>query len=381
LGNIGAEVARRLQPFDVRLVGSDPYIRPEAAAKLAVELLPLETLIERADVITLHVPLTSATRDLIGAREIGRMKPGARLVNCSRGGVVDEAALVTALNRGHLAGAALDVFAQEPPNNPELLASDRVVLTPHLGASTEEAQVAAAVEVAHQILAVLDDQPVRYAVNAPPGLADSLAALEPYARLGEKLGFLLAQVAGPRPGQLDIAYHGEIADRDTTAIRSAILTGLLRADGRDGVNLMNAHLLARNRGWHVVETRSAAPVENYSNLVVVRTTAADGFASELAGTAIDGVPHLVRVDQYRIDVDLTGGYFLFVRNVDRPGVVGKIGTLLGNGDVNISAMQVGRLRRRGQALMVLGIDEPVPPELMERLLVESPVQAARLARL
>lgn len=381
LGNIGAEVARRLQAFEVRLVGSDPFARPETAEALGIELLPLDALLAQADVITLHVPLTAATRDLIGSPQIDRMKPGARLVNCSRGGVVDEAALLAALESGHLAGAALDVFAQEPPNNPALLASERVVLTPHLGASTEEAQVAAAVEVAHQVLAVLAGEPVRHAVNAPPGLADSLAALGPYVSLGDKLGHLLAQLAGPDPERISVGYDGAIASRDTTAVTSAILAGLLRAVVPDGVNLMNAHLLARNRGWRVSENRSTTLAENYANLVIVRADTGDGFARELAGTSIDDAPHLVRVDQYRIDVDLSGGYLLFVRNVDRPGVVGKIGTLLGNGDVNISAMQVGRLQPRGQALMVLAIDELVPAELLERLQVEAPIQAARLARL
>lgn len=381
LGNIGAEVARRLAAFDVNLVGSDPFVNAEAARRLGLELLPLEVLIERADVITLHVPLTAATRDLIGAPEFSRMKTGVRVVNCSRGGVVDEAALVRALERGQVAGAALDVFAQEPPTDAALLGSDRVVLTPHLGASTEEAQVAAAVEVARQVVAVLHGEPVRHAVNAPPHLADSLAALGPYAILGEKLGYLLAQLAGPSDGRVNLSYHGAIAEMDTTAIRSAILAGLLRARSPENVNLMNAHLLARNLGWNVDEARSATPQENYANLITVQTVAGDGFAKELAGTAINGEPHLVRVDDYRIDVDLTGGYLLFVRNTDRPGVVGKIGSLLGNGDVNISAMQVGRLQPRGEAMMVLAVDEAVPAHLLDRLLRDSPIQAARLAQL
>lgn len=381
LGNIGAEVARRLAAFEVRLVGSDPYLSAERAKGIGVELLHLDQLLETADLITLHVPLTPATRDLIGRAAFERMKPGARIVNCSRGGIVDEAALVDALESGKLAGAALDVFAQEPPTNRALLESERVVLTPHLGASTEEAQVAAAVEVAREIVAVLEGRPVRHAVNAPPHLAESLAQLGPYAELGEKLGFLLAQLSGGDSNRIAITYSGDLAELDTTAVKAGILTGLLRATSAEHVNLMNAHLLARNRGWDVAEARSSAPRENYANLVAVRLGSADGFAEELAGTAINGEPHLVRVDSYRIDVFLGGGYLLFVRNVDRPGVVGKIGMLLGNGDVNISEMQVGRLQPRGEALMVLAVDESIPNELLGRLLVESPIQAARLVQL
>jgi D-3-phosphoglycerate dehydrogenase len=381
LGNIGAEVAQRLAAFDCRLLGSDPYVSPDYAQRLGVELVPLDDLIETADVITLHVPLTPATRGLIGAKEIPRMKPGVRLVNCSRGGVVDEAALVEGLEGGRIAGAALDVFAQEPPTNHALLSSDRVVLTPHLGASTEEAQVAAAIEVARQVIAALRGEPVRHAVNAPPRLAESLSALEPYARLGEKLGFLLSQLVGGTTGRIEVTYVGEIAETDTTAVKAGVVTGLLRAVSPEHVNLLNALLLARNRGWQIVESRVATPQENYANLVVVRVSGVDGFAAELAGTAINGESHLVRVDAYRFDVTLSGGYLLFVRNADRPGVIGKIGTLLGNGDVNISAMQVGRLLPRGEAMMVLAVDEPIPAALLHRLLVESPIQAARLIQL
>jgi D-3-phosphoglycerate dehydrogenase len=381
LGNIGVEVARRLAAFDVHLVGSDPYLTEEMASRLGVQLASLDHLLDVSDVITIHVPLTASTRNLIGREELRRMKAGARLVNCARGGIVDEDALVEALASGHLAGAALDVFATEPPTNRDLLASDRVVLTPHLGASTEEAQVAAAVEVAQQVIAVLEGSPARYAVNGPAIHPETLARLGPYLDLGEQLGYLLAQLAEAPITGIDITYSGDIADADTTAVRSAVVKGLLRTVSPDYVNLMNALLLARNRGLQLVEARSTSLQDSFASSLSVALRGVGGFVRELAGTAIGAEPHLVRVDSYRVDVPLTEGYLLFVHHTDQPGVVGKIGTLLGNGDVNISSMQVGRLQPRGEAMMVLAVDEEIDSALLDQLLAETPIRAARLVKL
>jgi D-3-phosphoglycerate dehydrogenase len=381
LGNIGAEVARRLSSFEVRLIAFDPYIGDEYATRLGIQLKSLDEIVEQADLITIHVPLTASTRNLFGRAEFNRMKPGCRIVNCARGGIVDEVELVAALADGRLAGAALDVFADEPPTNPELLRSDRVVLTPHLGASTEEAQVAASLEVAQQVIAVLAGQPVRYAVNAPAILPESLAALGPYLALGEKLGFILAQMADGPIATLEITYSGEIAELDVAPVRSAIVKGILLVASPEHVNLMNALLLARIRGLQIVEARSSTPNGTYANLLTVRIRTTDGFTQELAGTAIGMEGHLVGVDSYRVDALLSDGYLLFVQNTDQPGVVGKIGTLLGNGDVNISSMQVGRIRPRGEAMMILAVDEPLSPALLQRLLAESPIRSARLVKI
>jgi D-3-phosphoglycerate dehydrogenase len=381
LGNIGGEVARRILAFEARVVGSDPFVNAEYASRLGIQLVSLDELLEVSELVTLHVPLTRSTRNLIGAEQLARMKPGARLVNCARGGVVDEAALVRALREDRLAGAALDVFAQEPPSDPDLLSSDRVVLTPHLGASTEEAQVAASVEVAQQVIAVLGGRPARYAVNVPAISPENLHAVGPYLDVGEKLGYLLAQLASSPVAGVDITYHGQIADVDTTPVRSAIVLGLLRVASPENVNLMNAMLLARNRGISISETRCSETEESYANLVVVRLHAADGFVSEVAGTAIGFEPRLVRVDGFRVDVALNDGYLLFVQHTDQPGVVGRLGTLLGNGDVNISSMQVGRLSPRGEAMMILAVDEPIPAALFERVLALSPIRDGRLVRL
>jgi D-3-phosphoglycerate dehydrogenase len=381
LGNIGAEVARRLCAFDVRLIGCDPFVGEAYASRLGIQLRSLDEVIELADILTIHVPLTASTSNLIGRDQLNRMRPGVRLINCARGGIIDEYELVEALADGRVAGAALDVFVDEPPANPALLGSDRVVLTPHLGASTEEAQIAASVEVAQQVIAVLAGQPVRYAVNAPAILPESLAALGPYLELGEKLGNILAQMADGPIASIEITYSGEIADLDVAPVRSAVVKGILLTASPEHVNLMNALLLARNRGIQVIEARSTTPNGTYANLLSVRIRTIAGFARELAGTAIGHEGHLVGVDGYRVDVLLSDGYLLFVQNTDQPGVVGRIGTLLGNGDVNISSMQVGRIRPRGEAMMILAVDEPISTTLLNQLLAESPIQSLRLVKI
>ena len=381
LGNIGVEVARRLRAFDVRLIGFDPFVGEDYASRLGVQLKSFDEVIELSDVISIHVPLTASTRNLIGQEQLQRMKPGVRLINCARGGIIDEAALSLALSDGRVAGAALDVFVDEPPTDPTMLGSDRVVLTPHLGASTEEAQIAASVEVAQQVIAVLAGQPVRYAVNAPAILPESLAALGPYLALGEKLGYILAQMADGPIASIEITYSGEIADLDVAPVRSAVAKGTLQTASPEHVNLVNALLLARNRGIQVIEARSTTPNETYANLLSIRIRTIAGFARELAGTAIGHEGHLVGVDGYPVDVPLSGGYLLFVQNTDMPGVVGKIGTVLGDGDVNISSMQVGRLRPRGEAMMILAVDEPISTALLNRLLAESPIRSLRLVKI
>jgi D-3-phosphoglycerate dehydrogenase len=381
LGNVGAEVARRLLAFEAHVVGTDPFVNADYAARLGIQLLSFDALLDVSDIVTLHVPLTRSTRNLIGATQLARLRDGARLVNCARGGVLDEGALVEALASGRLAGAALDVFAEEPPKNRALLSSDRVVLTPHLGASTEEAQVAASLEIAQQVIAILGGRPARNAVNAPAITPENLHALGSYVDVGEKLGYLLAQLASTPIVGVDLSYRGQIAELDTTPVRSAVALGLLRLASPEHVNLMNSLLLARQRGINVVESRSSAVEDNFANLVVVRLHGKDGFVREVAGTAIGQEIHLVRVDDFRVDVPLTSGFLLFIHNTDMPGVVGRIGTLLGGADVNISSMKVGRLRPRGEAMMILAIDEAIPNDVLEQVLSLGSIRDGRLVRL
>lgn len=381
LGKVGAEVARRAGDggLGMRLVAADPYASPEHARKLNAELLSLDELLPQADFITLHTSLTAGTRGLLGAAELARLKPGARLINCARGGVVDEAALLAALEQGHLAGAALDVFSHEPPLDDDtlrrLIAHPAVVATPHLGASTEEAQVSVALDVAEQVEAVLSGGVARAAVNAPLILPEAMRALEPWLALVEKLGRLYTQL---HPGPLhraELNISGELAEHDTRPLKAALIKGLLESVSEAHVNLINAPVIAREWGLEVSESRNTA-VEQYANLVTVRVSAdgADAPTGVLAATFAWGEERVVRLDRYATDF-APRGHMLICRNVDRPGMIGRVGTLLGDAGVNIAHMDVGPVaaaagRERqpgGEALMILSLDNPVPAEALERI--------------
>lgn len=382
LGKVGAEVARRAGEggLGMRLVAADPYASPEHARKLNAELVSLDELLAVADFVTLHTSLTAGTRGLLGAAELARMKPGARLINCARGGVVDEPALLAALESGHVAGAALDVFSKEPPTGDEtlraLIAHERVVTTPHLGASTEEAQVSVALDVAEQVEEVLRGGVARAAVNAPLILPETLRALEPWLALVEKLGRLYTQL---HPGPLhraELNISGEIAEYDTRPLKAALIKGLLESVSEAHVNLVNAPVLAREWGLEVAESRSTT-VEQYANLVTLRVSADgdDGPVRVLAATRAWGEERVVRVDRYATDF-APQGHVLICHNVDRPGMIGRVGTILGDAGVNIAHMDVGPVaggiagRERhpgGEALMVLSLDNPVPADALERI--------------
>ncbi|MDR7586444.1 MAG: phosphoglycerate dehydrogenase [Armatimonadota bacterium] len=379
LGQIGQEVARRARGLAMHVIAHDPYLPAEVAARLGVPLVPLDEPLARSDVVTLHVPLTEATRGMLGREAIARMKPGARLINAARGGLVDEEALLDALDRGHLAGAALDVFTQEPPRNPRLTAHPRVVLTPHLGASTAEAQAAVAVDVARQVVAVLQGGLAEHAVNAPIVPPEAAAALAPFADLADRLGRFRGGVHGGRLGRVRLVYGGELAELPTAPLQAAVLRGLLGPITEERVNLANAPLVARRWGLEIVEERRPDERDPWPALLGVEVAAEDQRRA-VAGTVIRGEPHVVRVDEYWVDL-LPRGYLLVCHNDDRPGMIGKVGTMLGNADVNIASMQVGRDRPRGRAIMVLGLDDPVPPDLLAELLTIPGIFDARLVAL
>lgn len=376
LGKIGTEVAKRAQGLEMRVVAYDPYLSAEHAQKLGIEVLELDDLLGRSDFVTLHIPLTPNTRGLIGADQFRRMKPSARLVNCARGGVVDEAALLDALNEGLIAGAALDVFSQEPlpPGHP-LLGDDRLVVTPHLGASTYEAQVGVSLDVAEQIVAVLDGRSARYAVNAPVIPPETMARLAPYLELLGKLGSLATQLSDGQLRSIEVTYAGEIAEFDSAPLKATLIKGLLQPVLEEEINLVNAAVVAKSRGLNVAE-RKTDRQGNYSTLVTVQIVT-DRSTHVVAGTVLFGEPHLVRVDKYWLDVALTGGHMLFSYHKDRPGMIGHVGTMLGQADVNISFMAVGRLAPRGEALMAIGVDDAVSPDIVERLLTVPDIYAIR----
>ncbi|MCI0587742.1 MAG: phosphoglycerate dehydrogenase [Planctomycetes bacterium] len=379
LGQVGAEVARLARALGLQVLAHDPYVSEERARVLGVEILPLDDLLARADFVTLHVPLADGTRDLLDEARLRRMKPGARLVNTARGGLVDEAALVRAVSEGRLAGAALDVFQEEPLRDPSPFRHDRIILTPHLGASTAEAQERVAVEVAREVLAVLEGRPARYAVNAPLLPAESLAVLGPYVEVARKVALVAGQLRAGQLGEVSIGYAGDIAAHDTSVLRAGVIRGLLERVTEERVNIVNADLVARRRGMRISEERGPAP-EPYHNLVTVRLRSASGSVSAAGTLAPDG-PRLVSVGEYSFDVPLESGSLLLCENTDRPGRIGAVGTLLGSFDVNVSFMNVGRHAPRGQALMVLVLDEALTPDQLRQVQGIPGINAARLVRL
>jgi D-3-phosphoglycerate dehydrogenase len=361
LGRIGTQVARRALAFEMRVIATDPFISREHAESNGVELVPLDTLLAESDVITLHAPLSAQSSDLMGTAEFVRMKRGAFLVNCARGGLLDEAALIKALDGGLLGGAALDVYHEEPTTNRALVEHPRVVVTPHLAASSREAQQEVATDVARLILACLRGEHVSGAVNAPLRVAGDLEFIEPYLVLAEKLGRAMTQLTEARLEQVELTYAGELAGHDVTPLTAGAIKGLLAPVTEQRVNLINARLVARSRGLNVREQKADRPEENYTNLITI-TVRENGAERVVAGTILQDSPRIVRIDDYWVDV-VPEGHVLVTHHLDRPGMIGRVGTLLGDGDVNISAMQVGRRGRRGAAIMILNLDEPLAREL------------------
>ncbi|MBM2832259.1 MAG: serA [Dehalococcoidia bacterium] len=379
LGNVGSELARRMRAFQMRLIAHDPFVSIDYARNLGVELVSLEALLKEADFVTLHVPLTSSTKSIIGPRELALMKPTARIINCARGGIVDEEALYRALEDGKLAGAAFDVFTVEPAVDNILLKSDKVVVTPHLAASTAEAQVSVAVDAAEQVIAILEGRPARYTVNAPLIPAETLAALAPFMAVGHTLGRLLSQLMAGQLNSVRLSLEGEVAQYDTATLKATILCGLLERVTEERLNIVNVGLIAAQRGINVVEQKSTA-CENYASLITLEASTSKGV-NTVAGTFLRGETHIVRINNYWTDFIPTGGFFLFSDHKDRPGLIGAVGSITGKANINISFMQVARLKPRGEALMILGLDEPLGKEAQEQLLAIPDVYSVRNVKL
>ena len=361
LGKIGMAVAERARGLGMTLLGSDPFVTAEQAALRGVEVVPLEELLARADAVTVHVPLSRQTTALLDAKALAQMKPGAFVLNVARGGIVDEAALAEALREGRLGGAAIDVFENEPPTGSPLLDAPNTVLTPHLGASTAEAQVAVAEEVAEQVLDVLDGHPARFAVNAPLLSAEAEQKIGPYIPLAEKLGRFLAQFAHGGVGTFTVELAGELATPEAAPLTAAALRGLLETGTTERVNLVNAALLAKARGISVVERRTA-DAGGFSASISVSGSVKGGSTVTVGGTVAGGEERLVRLNDYRLDM-LAEDIMLITRHRDRPGTIGRLGNLLGAADVNISAMHLARSAPRADALMILSVDDDVSPQL------------------
>jgi len=382
LGKVGSRVAARLRAFDMEVLVYDPFIPESRARDLGVRLTDLQTVLSRADVLTVHVPLTDETENMIGAPELAALKPGARVVNCARGGIVNEGDLLAALDSGHVAGAAVDVWSEEPPRSPavkRLIQHPRVVVTPHLGANTQEAQVNVAVDVARQLVAYRDGELVEHAVNIPVGDRETMAEQRPFLYLAELLGRFCLQLEPGNVERVEIEVGGHLARVDTELLGRAVLKGLLGGVTAQAVNLVNAHLIARDRGLAVDVRADAEAASGYTNLITVTTQAGAG-RKVIAGTVFDGVPRIVRLRDLHIEF-IPEGHILVLAYEDRPGMVGRIGSILGRHNVNIASMHVGRRTRRGRAIVVLLLDEDVPPEVMEEVSKSVEADFARVIRL
>jgi D-3-phosphoglycerate dehydrogenase len=367
LGNVGSEVAKRAQGFEMKLLGNDPLVSEEYARKIQVELVDLNRLLKESDFITLHLPLNDKTRKIIGAKELELARPTARIINCARGGLIDEEALVKAIKEKRIAGAAIDVFDNEPVTESILFNEDNIIVTPHLGASTTEAQVLAARDVAEQIADVFRGLPARSAVNVPYIPSETLTALAPFMGLARTLCKIVYRLSEGQAKNIRIKYEGDIADYDTNALKAAIIGGLLEGTSEERVNLVNCNLVAARRGLTIVEEKEAT-CENYASLLTVEITTSEGVFA-VAGTVMHDELHIVRVNKYWLDIVPTpGSFFLFSDHLDRPGFIGAIGQITGNADINISSMHLGRLKPRGQALLVLTLDEPLPEEQQQQIL-------------
>ncbi|AFH62040.1 phosphoglycerate dehydrogenase [Paenibacillus caseinilyticus] len=365
MGRIGSEVARRAKAFGMEVRGYDPFLTEDRAEKLGVKLGTVDEICRVADFITVHTPLTSETRHMISGPQFEIMKKGARIINCARGGIIDEMALVEAIDQGIVAGAAFDVFEQEPPRaDHPFLNNPKIIVTPHLGASTVEAQENVAIDVSEEVLHILREEPFKNAVNMPQVPANVLNTLQPYFGLGLKLGALLGQTIDGAVSEIVVSYSGELTGVDTAPLTRHIVKGVLEKQ-LEGVNIVNAMHLAKSREINIVVQQSTA-AKTFTNLVSV-TLKTKNEERLMAGTLLSGYgERIVQIDQYPVDI-APAGNLLLISHTDKPGIIGKVGTLLGTNDVNIATMQVGRKVIGGQAIMVLTTDKQTPTDVIAQL--------------
>ncbi len=385
LGRIGKEVSKRALSFGMKIIAYDPFLSREVARTLGIEIVELTDLFKRADFITVHTPLTAETRHLISDKEIALMKDGVRLINCARGGIIDETALLRALNSGKVAGAALDVFEKEPPDfSCALFKHKNIVVAPHLGASTEEAQVNVAIEVAQSVRDALLNKGIRNAANYPCLSSEVCDILLPYINLGEKLGMLTAQLFEGRILKLRLKYTGEIIKNDLSPLTMAIAKGILTPVLQETVNYVNAGTLCKERGIEVAELKSERE-EDFTNLVTVEVDVEEpgmGVKThKVAGTLFtNSEPRVVNVDGLYVET-IPKGYMLFLENWDKPGVIGNLGLTLGQKGINIAGMTFGRDKPGGKAVSALNIDSAVTSETLEIIKKLDNILSVKLVKL
>lgn len=381
VGKIGRAVAERMQRFGMNILGFDPVLSEEVAERLGITLVPLEQLMRESDFITIHTPLNAATRGLFNRETLAICKPNLRIVNCARGGIIDEAALLDALNEGQIAGAALDVYSQEPPpaELEQLVQHPAVVATPHIAASTAEAQKKVAIQVTEQVIRALKDEPVHTPVNAMAIRMAAQREVQPYLGLAEKLGLIAVQLCSGAVRKVTIKCHGDVPHRYVEVLRISALKGLLSTVADKPVNLINAPILADELGLKVEDQRGTGE-GSYTNLVEVVIRTVEGETA-VAGTIFNADDaRLVRVDSYSFEV-IPEGRLLFYRNVDRPGMLVTVGNVLATADINIGALALGRTGRGAMALTAVSVDEPIPTNIIQEIAALEGVTGVRLVEI
>lgn len=382
LGRIGREVATRALAFGMRVIAYDPFLTEEQAAKLGIERTEtVHGMLPRIDYLTVHTPLTNETNHLIGAREIEMMRPGARLINCARGGIYDEKALAEGLKSGKLGGVALDVFEEEPCTNSPLFGMPGVVCTPHLGASTEEAQTQVAIEGIHLLIQFFKHGEIRHAVNVAALDPKTLEALRGHLNVAYRLGLMMSQWHGGGMSSCHLTYRGDVAERDTKLLSSAFCAGLLERAMDQGVNIINAELLLRERGIELSESRSSEKGA-FSSSITAEVSGAGRQVRAACTVFGTNMPRLILIDDFRMEAYLDGILLLFVHR-DVPGIIGRVGTIFGQHQVNIGQMSVGRATSQpgGHAIGVLNLDSFPPPQALDQVTSIDPIERVQLIEL
>jgi len=367
LGKVGGRVARRSKAFEAEVITCDPYISEKRAEDFGVKLVSLDDIVRYSDIITVHTPLNQETRGMISGDHFERMKDGVIVVNCARGGIIEEAAMLAALESGKVAGAAFDVWSEEPPSYEvlkKLIGHPRMLVTPHLGANTFEAQKNVAVDVSREIINYLDGRPMENAVNIPKFDPDLMDHMKPFMGLVSKIGEFVAQLAPPNPAKAIFAYNGKIARYDCAPLTVCGLAALLNRQTEQEVNMVNARLVAKTMGLAVEEVRTTES-ESFSSLVTVTVEAPEGRRT-IAGTLFEGIPKIVKMRDFQTDFT-PEEHMLVISYADRPGLLGKIGTILGEASVNIGNMSLGRRAKAGEAMVVLSLDTPADEATLDRI--------------
>ncbi|MEW6619885.1 MAG: phosphoglycerate dehydrogenase [bacterium] len=380
LGRIGSYVAQIGLAFNMKVLAYDPYISQEKAKRMGVELSELDELYRRSDYITLHVPKSDETKKMISKAEIDKMKDGVRIINCARGGLIDEQALYEGLKLGKVAGAALDVYETEPPVDSPLLTFDNCVLVPHLGASTIDAQINVGIEMAQQVVDALTSGVIRNAVNIQQVAPEVFQEIAPYLTLAEKIGSLHTQLTVEGIQEVEIKISGEIAEYEVTPFKVAVLKGMLATILKEPVvNYVNAPFIAKERGINIVENKEAKE-EDFVNLITV-TLKTDKKTSQIAGSIFQkNDARIVAIDGFRIDA-IPQGNMLVISNIDKPGVLGKISTILGKNNINIAGLQMGRKTIGGKQLIVLNVDEPIPQTVLQEINAQEEILETTVVKL